>query len=277
MSESIVKEFYTRTVRKEWNRLLKDAYHRLEFETTLHYLEKYLPETGLVLDLGGGPGRYTIELAKRGYAVVLLDYTPANLEFARRRIRRLPEREHVRDVVEGSITDLSRFADGSFDAVICTGGPLSHVVDRAQREQATSEMVRVAKPGAPIFVSVIGRLALLMIELYMFPEEIEMDHFLPIRDGGDYAGGRGFTACHFFLPEEFRAMFDSQPVDVLEMVGLEGISSHHRKAANKLAKNPERWKIWLETHYATCTHPSIVGISEHMLIVCRKKVEEEKC
>lgn len=270
MAESIVKDYYTRTVRREWNRLVKDAYHRLEFETTLHYLEKYLPEHGLVLDLGGGPGRYTIELAKRGYDVILLDYTPANLDFARRRIRRLPERKRVKDVVEGSITDLSCFPDASFDAVICTGGPLSHVIDRGERSRAITEMVRVAKPGAPIFVSVIGKLAMLMIEMYLFPEELVMDHFTPIRDEGDYFGGRGFTACHFFLPEEFRAAFDKQPVTELEMVGLEGISSHQRKALNRVAKDPERWKTWLEIHYATCTHPSIVGISEHMLLVCRK-------
>ena len=39
MGEKRVKDFYTGTVRKEWNRLNRDAYHRLEFETTLHYLK----------------------------------------------------------------------------------------------------------------------------------------------------------------------------------------------------------------------------------------------
>jgi hypothetical protein len=40
----------------------------------MHFLEKYLPKKGLVLDAGGGPGRYTIELAKKGYDVVLLRF-----------------------------------------------------------------------------------------------------------------------------------------------------------------------------------------------------------
>ena len=39
----------------------------------------------------------------------------------------------------------------------------------------------------------------------------------------------------------------------------------------QVAKNPARWQVWLETHYATCTHPAVVGISEHILAVCRKK------
>ncbi len=123
MTENLVKDYYTQSVRQEWRRLIKDAYHRLEFETTLHFLEKYLPKQGLILDAGGGPGRYTVELAHRGYRVVLLDMTPANLEFARRQIQRARLQGKVEQVVEGSIVDLSRFAGNTFDAVICLGGP----------------------------------------------------------------------------------------------------------------------------------------------------------
>ena len=85
----------------------------------------------------------------------------------------------------------------------------------------------------------------------------------------------GFTACHFFLPEELRTAFELPYVEILEMAGLEGISTHHSRHLNLLAKNPERWKIWLETHLQTCTHPSVVGISEHMLIVCRKHLSRQ--
>ena len=52
-SKNQIKDYYTGCVRQEWKRLVKDAYHRLEFETTLHFLEKHLPSSGLVLDAGG--------------------------------------------------------------------------------------------------------------------------------------------------------------------------------------------------------------------------------
>jgi SAM-dependent methyltransferase len=240
------------------------------FETSLHFLEKYLPRQGLVLDAGGGPGRYTMELAQQGYQMVLLDMTPANLEFAKRQMRRRKLQANIQDFVEASIVDLSQFPDESFDAVICLGGPISHILDATQRSQAISELLRVARKGAPVFVSVIGRLSLLISELVNFQHEIEMPLFTQIRDSGDYEGDSGFTACHFFLPEELRAAFELPNVEILEMVGLEGISTHHSRQLNLLAKNPERWKIWLETHLQTCTHPSVVGISEHMLVVCRK-------
>jgi SAM-dependent methyltransferase len=270
LTAELVKNYYTANVRKEWRRLVKDAYHRLEFETTLHYLERYLPGHGLVLDAGGGPGRYTLELARRGYDVVLQDLTPANLDFARRQMKRAGLRRRVKDVVEGSISDLSRFADGTFDAVLCAGGPLSHVVDPSERERALAELVRVARPAAPLFISVIGRLSVLVTDLLIAQHALELPHFKPLRDTGDFPGETGFTACHFFLPEEFQEELSRQPVDLVHMVGLEGISSHHRRALNRVAKNPERWQVWLETHYATCTHPAVVGVSEHILAVCRK-------
>lgn len=265
-----IKKFYTMTVRKEWNRLVKNHYTMLELDTTMHFLKKYLPARGLILDAGGGPGRYTIALAKQGHNVVLLDLTPANLEFARKQIKKGKLQNKVREVVGGSIVDLSRFADNTFDAVICLGGPLSHVLDRKERNMAISELIRVAKKGAPIFVSVIGRLSLLRCALKLFPHEIGLPRFNKYCDKGDYAGNYAFTACHFFLPEELRELFVKKKVKILEMVGLEGIGSHFPEKINLLAKNKKRWKAWLETHYKTCTHPAVVGISEHMLIISKK-------
>lgn len=270
MTDALVKEYYSNQVRAEWRRLVKDPYHRLEFATTLHFVDKYMPPHGLVLDAGGGPGRYTLELAKMGYDVVLLDATQANLDFAKRMLRRHGMQTRVKQITNGSIVDLSQFSDGTFDAVLCSGGPLSHVLDPHQRDRAISELVRVGKPGAPIFVSVIGRLSVLRVILIESQIEIDMPHFKLLCDTGDYLGERGFTACHFFLPEEFRQAFTRPDIQILEMAGLQGISSHQNRQLNQLAKDEKLYKVWLDTHLQTCTHPSVVGISEHMLIVCRK-------
>ncbi len=271
MTDDLVREYYSSQVRLEWRRLVKDAYHRMEFDTTVCFLEKYLPAHGLILDAGGGPGRYTCELARRGYEVILVDATQANVDFARRQLKRAKLQTQVRGLTCGSIVDLSAYESGSFDAVLCTGGPLSHILERKEREKAISELIRVAKPGAPIFVSVIGKLAVLIVILTISPAEITEPHFKLIRDTGDYLGGYGFTACHFYLPEELRGEFEKKDVEVMELAGLEGISSHHARELNKLAKNADSYRIWRETHLQTCTHPAVVGISEHMLIVCRKK------
>lgn len=61
MLETRVKDFCTTTVQNEWRRLVQDANHRQEFETSLHFLEKYLPRQGIILDAGCGPGRYDVK------------------------------------------------------------------------------------------------------------------------------------------------------------------------------------------------------------------------
>jgi len=231
MTQRSVRRYYSEIGPKEWRRLVRDPYHRLEFDTTMHFFKKYSPPSGLVLDAGGGPGRYTIELAKSGYDVVLLDLTPELLEIARKRINRARVKDRVKQVLQGSIDDLFMFEDSTFDVVICLGGVLSHIVDRKRREKAIDEVIRVAKKSAPIFVSVIGRLATLVCALVHWPEKMEISGlYEKILGSGDYhgdygisAGGRSFAPCHLYLREELESSFKKRNVKVLEMGGLKGL------------------------------------------------------
>lgn len=270
-AERLVKEYYSGLGIKEWRRLTGSPYNRLEFDTTMHFLRKYLPEHGYLLDAGGGPGRYTIELAKLGYNVALLDLTPELLEIARRQVAKTKTRAKVKQINEGVIYDLSRFSGNTFDAVTCLGGALSHVLNRNRREKAIDELIRVTKRGAPIFVSLIGWHAVLVVGLVRLPQEMELELYPKIRDTGDYDGGHGFAPCHFYTPNEIKKSFEDRGISVIEMVGLEGLASGHPRETNRLfRKYPKAWKIWWQTHLRTCTDPVSVGISEHFLIICRK-------
>jgi len=270
--EKMVKGWFSKVTRAEWRRLEKNPYHQIEFIVTMHFLEKYLPKQGLVLDAGGGPGRYTIELALRGYDVVLLDLVPGMLKLAQRKIKGAGVLGKVKQFVPSSVEDLSMFANETFDAVLCLGGALCHLMKARQRANAASELVRVSKRGAPIFVSVIGRLGVLETLLVRVPNEMQYakHHW----QAGNYVPskyGEGFTAAHWFLPEELHDLFVKQGVEILEMAGLEGLASHHSRETNRLHKDQEKWKMWLEILLQTCTHPSVVGTSEHFLLICRKR------
>jgi S-adenosylmethionine-dependent methyltransferase len=270
--DRIVRDWYARNSRVEWRRLQQDPYHQIEFIITMHFLEKYLPRRGTVLDAGGGPGRYSIELAKRGYSIVLQDLVPEMLETAKKKMKRAGVLRRVRQFTQGSIEDLSAFPDASFDAVLCLGAPLNHLLEPEQRQKAAEELVRVAKKNAPIFVSVISRIGLVKSILVDFPHEMRYaKHHWEVGDYIPGEQGQGFTAAHWFLPEELRELFERQGVEVLEMAGLEGLSSHQPKKTNRLYKDEEKWRMWLEILLDTCTHPSVVGNTEHFLLVGKKK------
>ncbi len=270
--ERLTKKLYTEKSRSEWRRLIKGEFHRLEFDTTLHFLKKHLPKKGLILDAGGGPGRYTIELAKEGYNVVLLDLVPANLELAKKQIKKAKVQNKIKNIVECSIVNLSKFKNNTFDAVLCLGGPLSHVHPEKNRKKAITELIRVAKKKAPIFVSVMGKFGTIIESPSMWPHEIKMTkHWEEFAyQGEDYMWcGKGY--CHYFMIEELENLFNKQKVKIIERVGLEGLASASEEAINKIFKKDKKIKRnWLKMHYKFCTHPSVVDTSLHMMIVVKK-------
>jgi SAM-dependent methyltransferase len=267
MTNDSARDYYDRCGRLEWERLTSSAYNRVELAITLHYLEKYLPPSGIVLDAGGGPGRYTIELVKRGYQVVLLDMSAVQLGIARDEVSKLApeEQDRVIDVVQGSIVDLSQFPDGRFDAVLCLGGTLSHLVDGHARELATTELARVCRPGGSVLVSVLSFYGLLRKVLAEHPEDIEqLPMFMADRLSPK---GMGISDCFFFTPEEMVDLLARKGIEVVEYVGVQGLSAQLQRVTEECFRDPERWRIWEDVLINTCNHPSVVGISDHILAV----------
>jgi len=281
MSET-VRKWYDARAEYEWTRLFQDGFHQLEYLVTTHFLEMYLPKTGIVLDAGGGPGRYTIELAKKGYDVVLLDLSPKCLAIARREARKAGVEDRVKETAEGSVTDLSRFKNEFFDAVLCLGGPLSHLLEKSEREQAANELVRVTKKKAPLFISVFNRYGLFRLLLRlalhenltdsthkeMFTTGIHRAHY---RHPKGFRRTHGFTDAYFFFPNEVKQLFESKGIQTLTLATCEGLSSDLEEATNMIYRDRAKWRRWLEILLQTCTDPCIIGLGTHLLYIGRKK------
>lgn len=140
-------EFFDEYGEHEWVRFENGNTPGPSLTTHTRMLEGYVRPGDKVLDAGCGPGRFTLELLRLGAHVTALDISPGQLELLRGRVPDV-------DAMVGDVTDLSRFADDSFDVAVCFGGPLSYVLDRA--EQAVAELARVTRPGGHVVVSVMG-------------------------------------------------------------------------------------------------------------------------
>ncbi len=269
-----VRSHYNQRAQDEWDRLFQDPYHSLEWRATVAALEEHLPSSGRLLDAGGGPGRYAVELCQRGYQVWLLDYSEKCVELARGNFAALPAvvagRLEAAEV--GDIRNLSRFGDGGFDAVLCLGGPLSHIINQSERERAMCELARVVRPDGMVFVSVMGYFAVLRTLLCRDPASLrssERDDFLRTGDHVHHEGG--YCDCHFFRPEELRGLGEAAGLETVELRALEGLSSHLPDATSALKDHRDgRWEAWLEVLDATCKEPSVVALSEHFLYVGRR-------
>ena len=78
---SRIREYY-RDAQREWERM-DIPLCRIEFASTLALIDCYFTKGMTVADIGGGPGRYTIELVKRGCAVTLFDLSAENIALAK--------------------------------------------------------------------------------------------------------------------------------------------------------------------------------------------------
>ncbi len=265
-----IAAYYAEHAQGEWERLVCDAYHQLEFLVTTHLLSRHLSPGSLVLDAGGGPGRYSLALCREGHRVVLCDVTPELLEIAKGQVQREPAQVQSRflGAVAADVRDLSQFADVSFDAVLC-GGPLSHLADPEDRVRATRELVRVTRSGGLVCLGVIGRLAALRTVMRGLSDLLVNEAWLTrfLRDGNS---PRGAMEWHFFRAEEIRELAESCGLTTLTIAGCEGLSTGLPEATNALSEDPAKWAKWCELILATATEPAVVDMSEHIVYVGRR-------
>lgn len=268
-----VRRYYDVNAEKEWQRLFYDQSHQVEYLVTIHYLNSYLPEEGKILDAGSGPGRYAVYLAKKGYKVSLVDISPNSLVIAQEAMKQDNVIDKAEDFTEADITDLSVYSSNSFDAVISLGGPLSHVLDLSERRKALGELIRVAKPDAPIFVSVMNRYAQLANIIRYTPEDAEQ--IFDFLEQGDHLHPETgvFTYTHFFTDEELSNLFIQYGAKVENIVAIEGLASSLKVDVNNLPK--ELFNRWVEVFIRLSSEPSLIGISTHLLGIGRKQIKYE--
>jgi len=149
-----VAAFFDEYGEREWTRFEDGRNTRASLEVHLHYLRRFVKRGDVVLDAGAGPGRFTLELARLGAEVVVADLSAGQLELNRQRVEAAGLEDRIRDRVVADVTDLSGVPDGTFDTVVCYGGPISYAVDRAR--EAVAELARVTKPNGHVLVSVMS-------------------------------------------------------------------------------------------------------------------------
>ena len=264
-----VARWYDARAEWEWNRTFNS---RVEFAVTLRVLQDHLPPPpAAVLDVGGGPGRYAIELAQLGYDVTLFDLSAACLDVARHKAAACAVT--LASYVLGSATDLTGFGDGTFAAVLSLG-PFYHLLEEAERRTALRELSRVLAPDGVAVAAFLSRFAPARYWAHEAPERLakEMDHNLQILETGRIVTAddpaKGWVDAYCELPEEVPRFMEAGGFRTLALVGAEGVSD---LAHDKAASVPDDlWTDYVELNYRLGREPSLLGSAQHILYVGRK-------
>ncbi|MFN8486899.1 MAG: methyltransferase domain-containing protein [Caldilineaceae bacterium] len=260
-----VEQFYHQDQHDEWGRFDR---HRTEFAITLRALAEFLPPPpAQILDVGGGPGRYAIELTKQGYAVTLVDLAQGNLE--RARANALAADVTLTGIQHGNALDLSCIADSTYDAVLLMG-PLYHLFTQQERVQAVAEAHRVLKPGGLIFAAFITLFAQLR-----FWARVNPTWLLEYRDyaerslrTGIHEPHLGFTDAYFAHPNEVIPLLEKGGFSTLRLLGSEGVVAGMEDLVNQLTG--EAWALWVDLNYRLGQDSALYGASDHLLYIGRK-------
>jgi 2-polyprenyl-3-methyl-5-hydroxy-6-metoxy-1,4-benzoquinol methylase len=271
-----IRDYYNRNGSNEWERLEKSLHGLVEFEVTLHVLRRHLPPKGYILDVGGGPGRYTMALAKEGYNVHLGDISEEQLRIAREKIDEAGLSDRVASIDRMDVCDMSEIPDATYDAVLCLGGVLSYVRDR--RGDALRELVRVAKPGSPLVVSVMSLLG----TFHLIATLDAKDFLLNIADHADWDPAEPFpeyldtirgsnewhTPMTLYTSRYMMGFLEEHGCKVLEMASTNTITSGvHR--FEKIPSSPEAVEMLLNLEKKFCNKPGVVDMGEHLIVVAR--------
>jgi len=201
-----VQSWYDEYGDRESQRWSRCPAFRLQYDIYVRHLRQRVKPGMRLLDCGSGPGTYARIAIELGARVTCLDLSPVQLAACRE------SAPGADDYALGTITDLSRFADDSFDICLAFGGPLSYCFD--QVDVAIRELSRVIRPGGLLGVSVMslnGALHHHLRGVMALPLELNRE----IVASGDLPREVSGHECHMFRVDELAALLtDAGLVDV---------------------------------------------------------------
>ncbi|WP_177164325.1 bifunctional 2-polyprenyl-6-hydroxyphenol methylase/3-demethylubiquinol 3-O-methyltransferase UbiG [uncultured Fusobacterium sp.] len=255
-------EFYNNYNEEE--RLLS-KYGKIEFLTTLHYIEKYIKSNDKIIEIGAGTGRYSHFLARGGYRVDAVELVEHNIEIFKKNT--LVE-EKV-SVVQGNALDLSFIEDNKYDITLVLG-PLYHLYSEEDKKQALREAIRVTKKGGKIFVAYVISDGCLIDEGFS-RGNIDVRDYIKrgLIDGETFvAKSKPEDLFELVRKEDIDRLTLDFPVKRLHYVASDGCALLIRDAIEKMSD--EIFELYFKYHLTVCEREDLLGITSHALDILEK-------
>ena len=250
----LVQEVYQRY--NEDTRLNKSQAARVEFLTTVRYIEKYLTPGAKILDVGAGAGEYSFYFARKGFHVSALELADANIAAFR---AKMSDDDPI-DLVQGNAMDLSQYENNSFDVVLLFG-PLYHLHEEADKLRCIEEAKRVCKKDGKILFAFISNdmVILTMQQLH--------SNYLTSGDYNKETFRLDDFPFVFHTPDHCRELLGKAGIQICHEVASDGASELLQDLVNGL--DEASYQQYLRYHFYICEKPEFLGMSNHLLFVGR--------
>ena len=268
----IIRGYFDVLADAEWARLEANLEARVSFHLHRSYLREFITAGADVLEVGAGPGRFTLELAALGARVTVGDVSQVQLELNRARVAEAGCEAAVvaRKVLD--IVDLSDLPSQQFDAVVAYGGPLSYVMERA--DEALGELLRVTKHGGYVLLSVmslVGATRKFSASVVKWAHERSLGEVEQVIRTGDQTGDIArLHHCHMYRWAELAALIKRQPCTLVAASAANCLSVNQDEALAAMLHDAGLWETFLRWEREFCREPGALDGGTHIIAVVQR-------
>ena len=272
-----IRAYYDEMGEAEWRRLEETPRGRVSFEVHRRFLARFIRPHARVLEVGAGPGRFTLQLAALGASVAVTDISSVQLELHRRHVAGSPAEQAVESREPLDVCDTSHIPTDVFDAVVAFGGPLSYAFE--QTEEALAGLFRVTKPGGVVLASVMSLLGSWRYFMRGVIEETQRAgdaaNELVLRTGDlRHFGGR--HVCQMFRSSDVERLVRRCGGSVVAMSASNWASLADADVVSQLEGDVDRWARFLDHEVAACAEPGALDGGTHILFAARPVIPSDR-
>jgi ubiquinone/menaquinone biosynthesis C-methylase UbiE len=255
-----IKEYYDKRS-SDYERGLESLYFKVYDAITWKYTEPYIPADpqAVVLDAGGGTGKWAVKMARKGCKVVLLDISEGMLAQAQMRINKEKLQDRV-IIKKGSILNPD-FPDETFDLVFC-----EHALFLFKDpDRVVKALARVLKRDSLMIVSAQNKYSLALAYLPDDPKKAMQ------LISGEYFHKLGKMQVNTVTPEGFRGTLEANGLKVEKMIG-KGVTMPLRIPPDIYSKkeySAEFFKDILQIELTLCESDAL-SVAGHLHAIARK-------
>lgn len=232
-------------------------------------MDTYIPrEAQDIIDIGGGPGRYSLYLAGKGHRVTLFDLSQHHIDVAK--LKAKEQGVELAGYIKGNVLDMDGLHDKTYDVVLLMG-PLYHLTNEADRRNALSEALKLLKKDGILIASFISKSAPIMDYLAHLQYEISEDEekeLLYYLTNGENKDKGGFTTAYFTDVEEAQNIMADFNLKQMVFAGVENALATRETEICNLPK--EYYDRWMNIAYTLSQDKYLLNASNHYLYIGQK-------
>lgn len=271
------RNFYNNYASKEWDRLDKTGYDKLNYLLHMDFVSEYLKEGIDIFDVGCGAGRFSVEFTKSNCNVHILDISDEQLKIARSKIKEYGVIDNLKSSLRGNIENMNMLEDNKFDLTVCYGAPLNYLYDNYK--EGIKELYRVTKPGGNIVASVNSRLG--VIRMVLGKEKFDINGFMgrpdywfinSVLEKGDLPEHPEVShpPRHMFNAQELKKLFKEVGFKDIELASSPSVISGLRTKADELYENEIAWKTMIDIELKSYKNEYLADSGEFLMIRATK-------